>query len=95
MTVATSAPTRGILIEGEFLGVEQQRDRTVGDTTYPGRYIVKLLAGGRVHDIEFKDAAAAENLVPELGAAQRLDVLTIPVGYRASKGYVFWFGRAA
>lgn len=83
----------GLTLTGEFRRAFQEEPREGSDgKTYPGRYKVRVLdAGDRTVDVEFKDQDRAVEVMggmPEPG-----DVVSIPVGVRAAKGFAFFFGR--
>lgn len=94
--VTAVAPRLGLVMTGEFLGTEQQKDRTSGDKTYPGRFLVKLLIGDRVNQVEYRSEDDAQGALIDAGldgaAISRGDVLSIPVGVRSAKGYTFFYG---
>lgn len=92
MTTEFDRNVAGLTLAGEFLGTTQQADRTVGDKTYAGRFIVKLLADDRVFNVEYKDEQTAQDAAG-IDGLHRGDWIQLPVGVRAAKGYTFFFGR--
>lgn len=92
MTVATEQ-AEGLTLTGEYRRAWQEEDRTAADgKTYPGRFKVRVLANDRTVDVEFKNEGTALSI---LGGEepQRGELVSIPVGVRAAKGYVFFYGR--
>lgn len=83
----------GLWVAGEYLGAEKRPDRPDGHGgTYAGKFVVSLLVGKRVVDVEYRDEQAAEAAMP--GAVARGDLITLGIGVRAAKGYTFYFGRS-
>lgn len=81
----------GLQLTGEYRRAWKEDDRTGDDgKVYAGRYKVRLLANDRTIDVEYRDEQSA---LDALNGAERGDVLTIPVGVRAAKGYTFFYGR--
>jgi len=80
----------GLHLTGQYLSGKQEAARTVGETTYPGRYKVSILVGDRVYQVEYKDESAAS---AALGAVESMGNVSIPVGVRSAKGFTFYFGR--
>lgn len=80
----------GLWVSGLFLGGEQEKDRTVGDKTYPGRFKVKLLVGDRVVQVEYPNEDRATAAMPD--TVEVMGPLTLPIGVRSAKGYTFYYG---
>lgn len=94
----------GTQAEGLHLTGEYRRawltDEREGDDgkKYPGRWKVRMLADDRTIDVEYKDEASFLEALDAAGydsdsAPERGTVMSLPVGVRAAKGYVFFFGR--
>jgi hypothetical protein len=90
MSVANEvAQGQGILMVGEFISGQPGKVRESqngGASRTP--YLVRLLVGSALLTVEYWDAEAAGTLI----AAERGDVLTIPVYARAYKDRVYWRG---
>jgi hypothetical protein len=84
----------GLVLTGQLLSgkVQKGKTREDGEGHWPDRFIVTILTGDRTVQVEYKDEKTAK----EYGAyAEALERVTIAVGVRAAKGYVFYFGRRA
>jgi len=95
MATADAVKVPGLRLSGELLGTEQQRDREADGKTYPGRFIVKILADDRVVQLEYRDqgeALAAVTAANGGSAPERGDWLSLAVGVRSAKGYTFYYG---
>jgi len=92
------ARTAGLWLRGEFLSAEQLADQTKpakdgsGTVTYRGRFVVKMLVGDRVYQVEYKDREDAFVRIP-LDVVARGDVIEVPLGVRSAQGYTFYYGR--
>ncbi len=92
MTIETMQ-AEGLQLTGEYRRAWKEDDRTATDGTgkvYAGRFKIRLLANDRTIDVEYRDEDSASHA---LGGAERGDVVTVPVGVRAAKGYTFFYGR--
>lgn len=85
--------TDGLWLRGQFLSGKVQKGRPNPEGgNWPDRYIVTLLTGDRTVQIEYgNEEAARAALGPALGVPT--EEVVVPVGVRAAKGYVFYFGR--
>lgn len=91
----TGSALLGLTLTGELRGgrAEEGRPRPSGDGNYPDRYVVSIAAGDDIFRVEYRDEEAARLAVGDTAA--KGDTVTVPVGVRAAKGYVFYFGRGA
>jgi len=89
-TLADGEP--GTYLVGEFLGLREQRERTVGDQTYRNAD-VRLLMGSAVLSVQFDSMEEAQAAVA--GAADR-DVIAVRAinrfGVKDGKAWQFWAG---
>lgn len=85
----------GLTLSGKFLSTKVQHGKAIpdGDGYYPDKFIVTVLAGDRTVQVEYRDEAAAQ--AAGAIAPAPMEPVVIPVGVRAAKGYVFYFGRMA
>ena len=95
MTIETEQ-VQGLHLTGEYRRAWQEEAREGTDANgnakvYAGRFKVRLLVNDRTLDVEYRDEAAAADALGD--AIERGDVVTLPVGVRAAKGYVFYYGR--
>lgn len=89
MATATDEMTQGVFVTGEFLAVKPGRQWTGQDGKTRNPHKVLVLVRDQSRDIEYRDEASA---LAAVGAAQRGDVLTLPVFPRAVKDRVFFNG---
>lgn len=94
----TSAPPAGLVLTGNYLSGKVQEGRDDGKGgRWPDRFIVTLLVGDRTVQVEYRDEKAAADAVATgaWGATgEALFPVSLPVGVRAAKGFVFYFGRS-
>lgn len=87
----TSTQTDGLVLHGSFLSAKVQEGKPDDKGgKWPDRYIVTILSGDRTIQVEYRDEATAK----EAGAIKEpMARVKLPVGVRAAKGFVFYFGR--
>lgn len=90
-----SIPQDGLVLSGMFVSARTQpgNDRPDG-TKWPDKFNLTLLVGERTLQVEYRGQreceAALGTSVDDLAPMERVEV---PVGVRAAKGYVFYYGR--
>lgn len=87
--------TDGLWLRGQYLSSKVQhgrpRDPEKPDgERWPDRQIVTILTGDRTVQVEYANEDAAQ---AALGPAVATDEVVIPVGVRAAKNFVFYYGR--
>lgn len=86
----------GLWLQGQFLSTKVQhgRPRANGEGNWPDRQIVTILTGDRTVQVEYRDETAVR---AAFGGTmpQPTERVRIPVGNRAAKGFVFYYGRNA
>jgi hypothetical protein len=70
--------------------VQHGKPREDGNGNWPDRQVVTLLTGDRTVQVEYSDDNAAKAAI---GDPQPTDEVMVPVGVRAAKGFVFYYGR--
>lgn len=84
----------GLVLTGQFLSakVQEGRDRPDGGK-YPDRFVVTVLVGDRTMQVEYNSEA---NAALALGARPEdippTERISLNVGTRGAKGYVFYYG---
>lgn len=95
--------TDGDWVRGQFLSAKVQsgKPRTDADGAvigkWPDKFIVTLLVGERTRQIEYRDedaALAAFNATNWEDDVPKTTTVVLPVGHRAAKGFIFYFGRS-
>jgi hypothetical protein len=89
---AASGGAQGLVMTGEFLSSQamQPKSRKDGSTWTP--FLVRLLVNDQTERIEFGSQNDVDHF---LGAAERGDVVSVPVRVRAYQGSVYYSGLRA
>jgi hypothetical protein len=88
----------GLTLVGQFLGSQQEADRTSpdGERTFKGKYTVTVLVGQQTMRVEYKDRAQCMEIVGEdVESIPRMERIALHVGVRSAQGYTFYYGRSA
>lgn len=98
----TSPRTAGLVLTGNYLSgkVDLGRDDGKGGR-WPDKFVVTLLVGDRTAQVEYRNEDAASAAIIEGSTdSDRHEApdwtmlpVSLPVGVRAAKGFVFYYGR--
>ena len=90
MAVDTSAEAQGLYLSGSFLAVKPGKPWETKDGTERDPFVVSVLAGERVYQVEYQDEASAVAAVAE---TERGEPVSLRVFARAKgKDWLAWSG---
>jgi len=90
----TSTLPDGLVLTGQYLSGKVQEGNFIPDKPgerYPSRWVVSLLVGDRTMQVEFKNEEQARAYLGGVDP-EPMDRVSMRVGTRGAKGYVFFYG---